>query len=135
MLYIIDEFGHESPVIRVMRKLEATAIIKALCELLVSRGVPTHILSDNRRECVAIAFREWTRRPTQPPDILRNAERTDHHRKLAAPLQHNASTPTARIPTADYPTHSFLVLHNTRGEIFPTDYSVDGDLSWCSHAR
>ena len=40
MLCIIDEFTRESLAIRVARKLKATDVIEALCELFVSRGVP-----------------------------------------------------------------------------------------------
>ncbi len=47
MLCIIDEFSRESLAIRVARKLKATDVIEALCELFVSRGVPSHIRSDN----------------------------------------------------------------------------------------
>lgn len=41
MLCIIDEFTRESLAIRVARKLKATDVIEALCELFVARGIPT----------------------------------------------------------------------------------------------
>ena len=41
----IDEFERAN--IRVARKLKATDVIEALCELFVSRGIPAHIRSDN----------------------------------------------------------------------------------------
>ena len=53
MLCIIDEFSRESLAIRVARKLKATDVIEALCELFVSRGIPAHIRSDNGPEFVA----------------------------------------------------------------------------------
>jgi len=59
MLCIIDEFSRESLAIRVARKLKATDVIEALCELFVSRGIPTHIRSDNGPEFVADALRDW----------------------------------------------------------------------------
>lgn len=59
MLCIIDEFTRESLAIRVARKLKATDVIEALCELFVSRGIPAHIRSDNGPEFVAEALREW----------------------------------------------------------------------------
>jgi putative transposase len=34
-------------------------VIEALCDLFVSRGIPAHIRSDNGREFVALALREW----------------------------------------------------------------------------
>src|ERR1700692_4254203 len=43
MLCIIDEFSRESLAIRVARKLKATDVIEALCELFVSWGIPAHI--------------------------------------------------------------------------------------------
>lgn len=59
MLCIIDEFSRESLAIRVARKLKATDVIEALCELFVSRGIPAHIRSDNGPEFVAEALRDW----------------------------------------------------------------------------
>ena len=47
MLCIIDEFTRESLAIRVARKLKATDVIEALCDLFVTRGIPVHIRSDN----------------------------------------------------------------------------------------
>lgn len=59
MLCIIDEFSRESLAIRVARKLNATDVIEALCELFVSRGVPSYIRSDNGPEFVAVTLRQW----------------------------------------------------------------------------
>jgi transposase InsO family protein len=59
MLCIIDEFSRESLAIRVARKLKASDVIEALCELIVSRGLPAHIRSDNGPEFVAEALRDW----------------------------------------------------------------------------
>jgi putative transposase len=59
MLCIIDEFTRESLAIRVARKLRATDVIEALCELFVSRGIPAHIRSDNGPKFVAEALRDW----------------------------------------------------------------------------
>jgi hypothetical protein len=42
MLYIIDEFTRESLAIRVARKLKATDVIEALCDLFVTRGIAEH---------------------------------------------------------------------------------------------
>jgi putative transposase len=39
--------------------LGPTDVIEALCELFVSRGIPTHIRSDNGPEFVAEALRDW----------------------------------------------------------------------------
>lgn len=58
MLCIIDEFIRESLMIRVARKLRATDVMEALCELFVLRGIPAHIRSDNGPEFVAQALRD-----------------------------------------------------------------------------
>jgi transposase InsO family protein len=44
---------------RVARKLKATDVSEALCELFVSRGIPARIRSDNGHEFVAEALRDW----------------------------------------------------------------------------
>lgn len=59
MLCIIDEFRRESLAIRVVRRLEATDIIEALCELFISLSVRLHIRSDNGRELATLALRQW----------------------------------------------------------------------------
>ena len=59
MLCIIYEFSRECLMISVARKLKATDVIVALCEMFVSRGVPAHIRSDNGPEFVALALRDW----------------------------------------------------------------------------
>jgi putative transposase len=59
MLCIIEESSRESLAIHVARKLKATNVIEALCELFVLRGIPPHIRSDNGPEFVAEALRDW----------------------------------------------------------------------------
>jgi hypothetical protein len=128
MLCIIDEFTRESLAIRVARKLKATDVIEALCDLFVSRGVPAHIRSDNGPEFVAVALREWiaavsqdrlhrarkpvgewllrelqrkaARRAAERRDLLHIEGGPDHDRNLAAALQQGAPTLVAGIPTA-----------------------------------
>ena len=56
MLCIINDFTRESLAIRVARKLKATDVIEALCELFVSRGIPSHI---HGPEFVAETLRDW----------------------------------------------------------------------------
>ena len=129
MLCIIDEFSRESLAIRVARKLKATDVIEALCELFVSRGIPTHIRSDNGPEFVAEALRDWIATvgartayiergsPWENGycesfngklrDELLNGEifytlkeAQDRDRELAKPLQHGPPTLIAGISTA-----------------------------------
>ena len=42
MLNVLDEFTHESLVIRVARKLKAIDVIDVLSDLFIARGVPSH---------------------------------------------------------------------------------------------
>ena len=59
MLNVLDEFTHESLVIRVARKLKAIDVIDVLSDLFILRGVPGHVRSDNGPEFVAKAVQEW----------------------------------------------------------------------------
>ena len=59
MLNVLDEFSHECLAIRVARKLKAIDVIDVLSDLLILRGIPGHIRSDNGPEFVAKAVQEW----------------------------------------------------------------------------
>jgi transposase InsO family protein len=59
VLCIIDEFSRECLAIKVARRLNATDVISALCDLFITRGIPAYIRSDNGPEFVALALREW----------------------------------------------------------------------------
>ena len=58
-LNILDEFSRECLAIRVQRKLNSTAVIDALTDLFILRGVPAYIRSENGPEFVAQAVRDW----------------------------------------------------------------------------
>jgi putative transposase len=62
MLVVVDEFTRECLAIRVGRRLGSDQVLEVLAELLVSRGAPEHIRSDNGPEFVAGAVRGWLRR-------------------------------------------------------------------------
>jgi putative transposase len=47
MLCVVDEFTLEALAIRVDRKLSSTEVIETLADLMLERGVPQHIRSDN----------------------------------------------------------------------------------------
>ena len=49
----------EGLTIRVKRKLNSTKVIDALTDLLILRGVPGYIRSDNGTEFIAEAVRYW----------------------------------------------------------------------------
>ena len=59
MLCLIDEFTHEALAIRVKRKLNATDVLETLADVMILRGPPAFVRSDNGPEFVALALREW----------------------------------------------------------------------------
>ena len=62
MLTVIDEFTREYLAIKVARRLNSQSVLEVLGELMVERGAPDHIRSDNGSEFRAIAVREWLAR-------------------------------------------------------------------------
>ena len=59
MLTLIDEYTRECLAIRVARRLRSYEVIEALAELMLWRGTPEHIRSDNGSEFVAKELRKW----------------------------------------------------------------------------
>jgi transposase InsO family protein len=59
MLNIIDEYTRECLCIKVERKITAQNVLDELFDLIVQKGVPDHIRSDNGPEFTAKAVREW----------------------------------------------------------------------------
>ena len=59
MLTVIDEFTRECLAIKVKRRLNNQEVLAVLGELMVQRGVPDHIRSDNGAEFRAKALRKW----------------------------------------------------------------------------
>ena len=59
MLTLIDEYTRESLAIRVARKLGRYEVIEALADVMLFRGIPEHIRSDNGPEFVAKELRQW----------------------------------------------------------------------------
>jgi transposase InsO family protein len=59
MLTLIDEYTRESLVIRVARRLGRYEVIEALAEVMLFRGIPENIRSDNGSEFVAKELRQW----------------------------------------------------------------------------
>lgn len=62
MLTVIDEFTRECLAIKVGRRLNSKDVLAVLADLMVARGVPDHIRSDNGSEFRAKAVREWLNR-------------------------------------------------------------------------
>lgn len=61
-LIIEDEFTRESLALEVERSIKACDVIDVLTQLLVIRGVPRHIRSDNGPEFIAYAIRNFLKR-------------------------------------------------------------------------
>jgi len=59
LLTLIDEFTRECLAIKVSRRLGSQEVIETLADLMLLRGVPEHIRSDNGPEFSARALREW----------------------------------------------------------------------------
>jgi putative transposase len=59
MLTLIDEYTRESLAIRVARRLGRYEVIEALADVMLFRGIPEHIRSDNGPEFVAKELRQW----------------------------------------------------------------------------
>jgi transposase InsO family protein len=59
MLCVVDEFTREALAIKVDRKLSSAEALETLAELMLERGVPEHIRSDNGPEFVAKSVRDW----------------------------------------------------------------------------
>ena len=59
LLTVIDEYTRECLAIRADRQIRSSDVIETLAELMMIRGVPDHIRSDNGPESPARAVREW----------------------------------------------------------------------------
>lgn len=59
MLNVIDEFSRECLAIRIDRRLNSTDVIDVLSDLVMLRGVPGYVRSDNGPEFIARAVRGW----------------------------------------------------------------------------
>jgi putative transposase len=59
MLNLIDEHTRESLLVRPERRWSAAKVIEALANVMVMKGVPEHIRSDNGPEFVAKDLRKW----------------------------------------------------------------------------
>src|ERR1017187_4576538 len=62
MLNLIDEHSRECLMIRPERRWSSAKVIEALADVMVMKGVPEHLRSDNGPEFVARDLRKWLRR-------------------------------------------------------------------------
>jgi transposase InsO family protein len=59
LLVLIDEFTRECLAIRVARRLGSQEVIETLAEVMVRRGIPEYLRSDNGPEFIAHELRRW----------------------------------------------------------------------------
>ena len=59
LLTLIDEYTREGLAIRVARSINAREVVETLADVMLQRGVPQHIRSDNGPGFTAKVIREW----------------------------------------------------------------------------
>ena len=59
MLNLIDEHSRECLLVRAERRWSSAKVIEALADVMVAKGIPEHIRSDNGPEFVARDLRKW----------------------------------------------------------------------------
>jgi transposase InsO family protein len=59
LLVLLDEYTRECLAIRVARRLGHAEVIEVLAEVMLLRGIPEHIRSDNGPEFIAQELRKW----------------------------------------------------------------------------
>jgi putative transposase len=58
MLNLIDEHSRECLLVRCERRWSSAKVIEAMADVMVMKGVPEHLRSDNGPEFVASGLRE-----------------------------------------------------------------------------
>jgi putative transposase len=56
---LIDEYTRECLAIRVARRINSLGVIETLADVMLIRGIPEHIRSDNGAEMTAKVIRSW----------------------------------------------------------------------------
>lgn len=133
MLCIIDEFSRECLAIKVARRLRATDVIEALCDLFVLWDIPTYIRSDNGPEFVAEALREWIAAVgvriayIEPGSPWENGYCESFNGKLRDELLNDtifASLADARVALASWKTdYNTVRPHSGLGNVPPTTFA------------
>jgi len=59
LMTLIDEFTRECLAIRVARRINSFGVIETMADVMLERGVPEHIRSDNGAEMTAKIVRDW----------------------------------------------------------------------------
>jgi putative transposase len=56
---LIDEFTRECQAIRVARRINSFGVLETMADVMLIRGIPEHIRSDNGAEMTAKIVRSW----------------------------------------------------------------------------
>ncbi|WP_048878951.1 IS3 family transposase, partial [Acidocella aminolytica] len=59
LMTLIDEFTRECLAIRVARRINGLGVLETMAKVMMVRGVPEHIRSDNGAEMTSKVVREW----------------------------------------------------------------------------
>jgi transposase InsO family protein len=59
LMTLIDEFTRECVAIRVARRINSFGVLETMADVMLMRGVPEHIRSDNGAELTAKVVRSW----------------------------------------------------------------------------
>jgi len=59
LLTLIDEFTRECLAIRVARRINSLGVIETMADVMLMKGIPEHIRSDNGPEMTAKIVRQW----------------------------------------------------------------------------
>ena len=59
LMTLIDEFTRECLAIRVARRINGFGVLKTMADVMLMRGVPEHIRSDNGAEMTSKVVRNW----------------------------------------------------------------------------
>ena len=59
LLTLVDEYTREALAIKVARRLNSVNVIEAMADVMLVKGVPEHIRSDNGPEMTAKIIRDW----------------------------------------------------------------------------
>jgi len=59
LMTLIDEFTRECLAIRVARRINSFGVIETMADVMLVRGIPAHIRSDNGPEMTAKIVRQW----------------------------------------------------------------------------
>ena len=126
---LIDEFTRECLAIRVARRINSFGVIETMADVMLERGVPEHIRSDNGAEMTAKIVRSWfaklgaktlyiepgspwengycesfngkaARRMPERGNLLQPEGSQHRHRAMAQALQHDQTALIAELPTA-----------------------------------